>query len=177
MGAIIAFPANQERVFTGFLAGLRQACNREFNQYTIKQARHVAHRVLILVHPLADGRENIVNQRIHRVIATKLTDFGAQFCRTGVTQYGHHLFLEGEPVALRQHFLVFQQGFDFADRNAAFHQAFDLFNTQDIFIVKLTMTPFAALRLQQSITALPGTQRNGVDTASFGHFADTVIGH
>ena len=35
VGAVIAFPANQQCVFTGFLAGLRQACNREFNQNSV----------------------------------------------------------------------------------------------------------------------------------------------
>ena len=177
MRTVVALPPNQQRILTCFFSRLTQACNGKLNQDTVQQARHVTHGILVLVHPLTDGRNDIVNQGIYRVIAAELANFGAQLCRAGVAQNGHHLFLERDPVALSQHFLVFQQGFYFPDRNAALHQAFDLCYTQDIFIVKQTMAPFAALRLQQSITALPGTQRNGVDTASFGHFADTVIGH
>ena len=88
MRTVVALPPNQQRIFTCFFSRLTQACNGKLNQDTVQQARHVTHRILVLVHSLPHRGDDVIYQNIHRMVTAELTDFGAQFCRIGIAQNG-----------------------------------------------------------------------------------------
>ncbi|MNC52892.1 hypothetical protein D3C75_1022630 [compost metagenome] len=111
------------------------------------------------------------------MVRTKGRNFSAQFRWAHLAQRGDQLFLQRRPVSRLRRFSLVKQGFNLTDRDAAFDPAFDLLNPQQVFVVKLTVPPFAALWLKQTIPALPCTQRDGVYATSFCYVANTVIGH
>ncbi|MNC61286.1 hypothetical protein D3C75_1112220 [compost metagenome] len=77
-------------------------------------------------------------------------------------------------MVMSRSLVCFKQSFHLAYGHAALNQAFNLFDTQDIFVIKLPMPALAPLRFEETVATLPRAQRDGVDCTSFGNFTDTV---
>ena len=88
----------------------------------------------------------MVNQDLDSVVLAECDNLRAGLTRADLTQHAHHLFLQGTPVSWLRDFVLIEQGFDLTDRHATLNPAFDLLDTQDVVVVKLSMSAFTTLR-------------------------------
>ena len=119
MRTVVALPPNQQRIALPAFSRLTQACNGKLNQDTVQQARHVAHRILVLVHSLPHRGDDVIYQNIHRMVTAELADFGTQFAGLAGAERLTSL-PETMPSSLSHHFCIFKKRFYFADQKHPF---------------------------------------------------------